>query len=495
MEFLVKSGQAETQKTACIVVGVFESKRLSSTAESLNKASSDYIKDIISKGDLDGKLGYCLFLYNVPNISAERILLVGCGKERELNFKNFSKIVSCVAKKLDQSAVTEATFFLQDIKIKNFDIRWHIRQAVLLFNESLYNFDIYKSKKEAKQKPLRKLNFCLSSKKDLSNAQLGLAEGNAISSGVNYTKNLGNMPANFCTPAYLAKEANKLSKKYHEVNSAILDRKDMESLGMGSLLAVAQGSVQPPKLITLEYSGTKDNSPPIIFVGKGITFDTGGNSLKPPKAMIGMKYDMCGAATVFGLIKFAAELQLPLKIIGVIASAENMPGATACRPNDIVTSMSGRSIEILNTDAEGRLVLCDALTYCERFDPAAVIDIATLTGACVVALGKHNSALYSNNDKLAHEISKASDISKDKCWRMPLGEEYHQQLDSVIADVANIGGPDAGSITAACFLEKFATKYNWAHLDVAGTASNKENAATGRPVPLLAQYLLNKIKA
>jgi leucyl aminopeptidase len=310
---------------------------------------------------------------------------------------------------------------------------------------------------------------------------------------MNLAKDLGNLPGNVCTPSYLADEARRLAKRW-KLGVQVLERKDMEKLGMGTLLSVARGSHQPPKFIVMRHDGAGRKSKPVVLVGKGITFDTGGISIKPAPEMDEMKFDMCGAASVFGTLRAVAEMKLPLNVIGIVPATENMPGGSATKPGDIVTSMSGQTVEILNTDAEGRLILCDALTYAERFEPAAVVDIATLTGACVIALGHVASGLYASKDDLAEELLESGTDAWDRAWRMPLWDDYQEQLKSNFADMANIGGRPAGSVTAACFLARFAGKYDWAHLDIAGTAwvSGKNKGATGRPVPLLTSFLMKR---
>jgi leucyl aminopeptidase len=320
-----------------------------------------------------------------------------------------------------------------------------------------------------------------------------LADGVALASGVSFAKDLGNLPPNVCTPSYLAEQAQSLGKK-HDFKVKVLERDELAKLGMGSFLGVSQGSEEPPKFIIMQHLKGKKDQKPVVLVGKGITFDTGGISLKPGAEMDEMKYDMCGAASVLGTFKTIAEMDLPLNVIGVIPTCENMPDGRATRPGDVLTSMSGLTIEVLNTDAEGRLILCDALTYAERFEPSAVIDIATLTGACVIALGHHATGLFSNNDELAKELLQAGEKALDRAWHMPMWDDYQPLLDSNFADIANIGGRAAGSITAACFLSRFTKKYDWAHLDIAGTAwkSGKEKGGTGRPVPLLTAFLVNR---
>ena len=348
-----------------------------------------------------------------------------------------------------------------------------------------------KSQPSEVRRPLRKLTLSVPQRSDLAAGEAAMKQGLAIAHGVAFAKDLGNLPGNVCTPAYLGEQAMALARQFN-FKAQVLERPDLEKLGMGSFLSVTNGSAQPPRFIVMEYQGAGKKQKPCVLVGKGITFDTGGISLKPAPEMDEMKFDMCGAASVFGTFHAIAELGAKINLVGLIPACENMPGSRATKPGDIIKSMSGQTIEILNTDAEGRLILCDALTYAERFDPAAVIDVATLTGACVIALGHICAGLYSNNDTLARALLAASEQSGDRAWHMPLFDDYHEQLESNFADFANIGGRAGGSITAACFLSKFAKKYDWAHLDVAGVAykGGKEKGATGRPVPLLTSYLL-----
>lgn len=496
MEFNVKSAHPEKQRTACLVAGVFENRRLSPVAERLDEISQRYISNLLRKGDLEGKTGQSLLLHNVPNTLADRVLLVGCGKERELGDNQFRDIIRKVINTLSNTGSMDAVCTLTEINVKGRDIRWKIRQAVESILDCLYSFDQFKTKKDQTRRSLRRMIFTVPTRRDLPLGERATLIGQAIASGVQYAKNLGNMPPNICTPIFLAKEAEKMAQALPHLSAAILDEKDIEALKMGAFLAVAKGSQNPPRLITLEYRGNQSKHKPVVLVGKGITFDTGGNSLKPPLNMIGMKYDMCGAASILATIRSAAELELPINIVGVIAAAENMPGNTAARPEDIVTTMSGTTVEILNTDAEGRLILADALTYCERFNPEVVIDVATLTGSVVMALGRFPSGLYSNHNPLANDLLHAGNQSGDRCWQMPLWDDYQDAISSNFADVANIpGSPEGGSIIAACFLSRFAKQYYWAHLDVAGTAFRplgKDRGATGRPVPLLLQYLLDR---
>lgn len=353
-----------------------------------------------------------------------------------------------------------------------------------------------RASQKAEPLKLKRLTL-LADKADSAAVEQGSKEAQAIANGMALTRDLGNLPPNVCHPTFLGEQAKGLAKEFKGLKVEVLDEKKLRELGMGSFLAVAQGSDQPPRLIVLQYNGAKKDQAPHVLVGKGITFDTGGISLKPGLGMDEMKFDMCGAASVFGTFRAVLELQLPINLVGLLACAENMPSGGATRPGDIVTTMSGQTVEILNTDAEGRLVLCDALTYAERFKPQSVIDIATLTGACIVALGSNTSGLMGNNEALVRQLLKAGEFADDRAWQLPLFDEYQEQLDSPFADIANIGGPKAGTITAGCFLSRFAKKYHWAHLDIAGTAwisGGKDKGATGRPVPLLTQYLLERAK-
>lgn len=495
MDFAIKLGAPEKQRGACVVVGIFESRKLTEPAKILDDASKGYISNILRQGDMEGKANTTLLLHSVPDIPSKRVMLIGLGKEKDFNDKAYQLAVSATFKALYQTGAADATFFLADIPLKQRDIAWKITQAIIIATESTYRFDRLKSKPEKEPSILGKVTIHVSDQASLLVGEKALQQGIAIARGMNVAKDLGNLAPNICTPTYLAEQAKEMAKLY-KLKISVLEQKDMEKLGMGAFLAVARGSHQPAKLIALEYRGLAKMEKPIVLVGKGVTFDTGGISLKPPAEMDEMKFDMSGAASVLGTLTAAAEMKLPLNIVGIIPATENMPGGNATKPGDVVTSMSGRTIEILNTDAEGRLILCDALTYAERYKPEVVIDIATLTGACVIALGHMASGLMSNNDQLAEELLQASELSSDRAWRLPMWDDYQELLKSNFADVANIGGRSAGTITAACFLSRFTEKYSWAHLDIAGTAwkSGKEKGSTGRPVPLLMQFLISRAK-
>jgi len=497
VEFSIKSGSPEKQRSACVVVGVFEPRKLTLPAELLDNAARNYISDIIRRGDMEGKSGSTLLLHNVPGTLCDRVLLIGLGKEKEFREKEYCDAIRSAVKTLNETGSFDGTLFLTETAVKKRSVAWRIRQATIVAQETVYRFDQFKSKKDEVRRPLRKLTFAVERRNELAPAEEALTQGLAIADGMALAKNLGNLPGNVCTPTYLAESAQKIAQEYAAggaVECQILERADMEALGMGSLLSVAKGSHQPPKMIVLQYKGGKADEKPLLLIGKGITFDTGGISLKPGPGMDEMKYDMCGAASVLGTFKAVAQMRLPLNLTVLVPTTENMPGGAASKPGDIVTSMSGQTVEILNTDAEGRLILCDALTYAERFEPDTVIDVATLTGACVIALGHVATGLFANDDGLARELLHAGDEAHDRAWQMPLWDDYQEQLKSPFADMANIGGRDAGSITAACFLSRFAKKFEWAHLDIAGTAwkSGSDKGATGRPVPLLAHYLLKK---
>ena len=497
MEFSIKSVNAEKQRGGCLIVGVFESRKLSKPASLVDAASGNYLSTILKRGDMEGKLGSHLLLHSVPGTQAERVLLVGLGKERDFGEAQYRQAVRVSVTALANSGTDSAASFLAELAVKKRDVAWKVAQLVEVALDSAYRFDSMKSKAaqkdDSKRKGITELVISVAERNEQKQAEAALGRGKAIAAGVSLAKDLGNLPPNICTPTYLAEQAQALASQF-KLQVEVLERADMEKLGMGGLLGVAQGSVQPPKLIVLQHNKGKKNQPPLVLVGKGITFDTGGISIKPSADMDEMKYDMCGAASVLGTFRALAELDLPINAVGIIPTCENMPDGNAIRPGDVLTSMSGQTIEVLNTDAEGRLILCDALTYAERFEPAAVVDIATLTGACVIALGHHASGLFSNNDNLARELQQAGENALDRAWHMPLWDDYQQQLDSNFADVANVGGRAAGSITAACFLSRFTKKYDWAHLDIAGTGwkSGKDKGATGRPVPLLTNFLLRR---
>ncbi|MGV8916224.1 MAG: leucyl aminopeptidase [Pseudomonas sp.] len=496
MELVVKSTSPETLKTATLVVAIGEGRTLSDAAKSLDTLSGGAISAVLKRGDLAGKVGQSLLLHSLPNLKAERVLLVGVGKDEELADRQFRKVISAVLSVLKGLGGSDAALALDALKVKNRNTYGKARLLAETLVDGEYVFDRFKSQK-ADPRALKKITL-LTDKANQADVERAVTHGQAIANGMAFTRDLGNMPPNLCHPSYLAEQAKDLGKEYKSLKVEIHDEKKLKELGMGAFLAVGQGSEQPPRLIVMNYQGGKKSDQPYVLVGKGITFDTGGISLKQAPGMDEMKFDMCGAASVFGTLRAVLELKLPINLVCLLACAENMPSGRATRPGDIVSTMSGQTVEILNTDAEGRLVLCDTLTYAERFKPKAVIDIATLTGACVVALGGHTSGLMGNNDALVGQLLDAGKAADDRAWQLPLFDEYQEQLDSPFADIANIGGPKGGTITAGCFLSRFAKAYEWAHLDIAGTAwlsGGKDKGATGRPVPLLTQYLLDRAGA
>ena len=493
MEFSAKTLNIIKQSSQCLVVGVFGGKKpkLSPTGVELDKATGKQLSRLLSQGGLSGALGSSLMVYEPAGIKAHRILLLGMGSKKKASRENMKAAATAAGKLLNKAKVAAADFSLLDSVSGDSNISRQARNLVEGIDESVYRYHETKSGKKEKI-ALQKVNVIVD-RKDLTPAKSGVAQGAAIANGVSFTKTISNLPANICTPTYLARQAKALQKS-HKLDVSVLDEAQMKKLKMASLLSVSRGSREPAKMIIMEHKGAKHGERPVVLVGKGLTFDAGGISIKPSAAMDEMKYDMCGGASVFGAMIAAAEMNLPLNIVGIIPSSENLPDGAANKPGDIVTSMAGKTIEILNTDAEGRLILCDALTYAERYKPAAVVDIATLTGACIIALGHHASGLFSNNDKLASELLKAGEASGDRAWQLPIWDDYTKQLQSNFADLANIGGRSAGSVTAACFLKQFTENYDWAHLDIAGTAwkSAGPKGATGRPVPLLVEFLLGR---
>ena len=513
MEFNIKNGNPQNQSADCVVVGVFEGNQLSDAASELESATNNALSNILKNGDFDGKVGATLLLHQLAGIESTRVMLVGLGKPEELNIKHLRKSVRAVIKAMPKGVATASLFLAENTvsetgadaitsditsNEKNTapaaNILSKAAHLVEVIMDCAYQVNAIKAKK-ADANLLTQINIHVADA-HAETAELGLKQGVSIAHGITLAKDLGNLPPNICTPIYLGEQAKLLATQYG-FKVEVLEKAEIEKLGMGSFLGVAQGSVEPPRLIVLQHLKGDINQKPVVLIGKGITFDTGGISLKPGGDMDEMKYDMCGAASVLGTFKAIGEMNLPINIVGIIPTCENMPDAGAIKPGDILTSMSGLTIEVLNTDAEGRLILCDAMTYAERFEPSAVVDIATLTGACVIALGHHPSGLFSNKDSLAHELLAAGEAAHDRAWRMPLWEEFQTQLDSNFADMANIGGRAGGSITAACFLSRFAKKYDWAHLDIAGTAwkSGKEKGGTGRPVALLTTFLMQRANA
>jgi len=492
MEFTIKSGSPEKQRSACVVAGVFDNRKLSLSAELIDRASNGYVSEIIRRGDMEGKLGSTLLLHNVRGTLADRVLLIGLGKERDFRDKEFRTAIRSAVTLLNETGSYEAVVYLTEEKVKRREVAWRVEHAVIVAMEAVYRFEQMKSEPAEVRRPLRKLTLSVPQRSDLSAGETATARGLAIAHGMDSARDLGNLPGNVCTPTYLADRAVELGREFPDVKVRILERKELEDLGMGSFLSVTNGSEQPPRFIIMEYEQAMRKQRPFVLVGKGITFDSGGISIKPAADMDQMKFDMCGAASVLGVLRTIAELKAKLNVVGLIPACENLPSGRATKPGDIVKSMSGQTVEVLNTDAEGRLILADALTYAERYEPEAVVDVATLTGAMVIALGHVACGIFSNNDALARALVAAGDDAYDRAWQLPLWEDYQEGLNSNFADFANVAGRAGGSITAACFLSRFAKKYDWAHLDIAGIAwkDGKDKGATGRPVPLLATWLL-----
>ncbi|EED32686.1 aminopeptidase A [gamma proteobacterium NOR5-3] len=477
------------KRTDCAILPVGSKLKLDDAGKALAKESAGVMDAALKSGEFSGNVGQTL-LVHCPGPAA-RILMVGVG-EGKLERSDYLKISSALARALLASKASDAQMHLGTLKVSGGDWEWFCQRIATDLVYHGYRYALTLSKPKA---PPALSRFVLLSDDAAMTRQAksALNRGAQAGAGINLARELADTPANYCTPEHLAKEARKLARGNDKASCKVLNEKAMAELGMHSLLSVTAGTATPAKLIVLEYKGGKRGNAPHVLVGKGITFDSGGISLKPGAKMDEMKFDMGGAASVLGTMQAVMDMALPLNVVAIIAAAENMPSGTATKPGDVVTSMAGITIEILNTDAEGRLVLCDALTYAERFKPASVVDIATLTGACVVALGSHASGLYANNEDLAEQLLEAGTTSHDRAWRMPLWDDYQKQLDSNFADLGNIGGPGGGSVTAACFLSRFATKYNWAHLDIAGSAwDSAPKGATGRPVGLLTQYLCDR---
>ncbi|MDH3281214.1 MAG: leucyl aminopeptidase [Gammaproteobacteria bacterium] len=497
MIFPIKTDVPQKLKTACLILAVPTSGKLTPVAAAIDKSTHGLVARTVASGDLKGEPGKTALLHTPRGMQCDRLLLVAWDRPKPgVALSKYRSLCAGVAHTLKSLGVKEAALVFAGLAVQEADAHAKARHFVEAVEDALYSFTELKTK-NTEVSALKKVALLVADADTGQAVRSGVREGAAISAGKHLAKALGNLPGNVCTPSYLAAQAQQLAKDY-ALKSTILDQKDMEKLKMGALLSVSRGSRQPPKLIVVEYQGGAKGDPPIALVGKGLTFDAGGISIKPAQAMDEMKFDMCGGASVLGALKAIAELKLPVNVVGVIPSSENLPDGNANKPGDVVTSMSGQTIEVLNTDAEGRLILCDALTYTERFNPAVVIDIATLTGACVVALGQHASGLMTNDDELAEELLAAGSESLDRAWRLPLWEDYDSQLDSNFADMANIGGRYAGAITAACFLARYTEKFTWAHLDIAGTAwvsEGKNKGATGRVVPLVTQFAINRAKS
>jgi leucyl aminopeptidase len=494
MQFDVWTKGLVTLETECLILGIFDEAELTDEARSVDAATGGVLAKLTARGDFPGRTGETLLLAHVAGLKATRVLLTGLGARKNYSRKTFRKAIAAAVGALARTRIASAAFALTRPAAKDLDDYYFGRVIAEVTGSTLYRVNDLKTAKKPKPPALANVLAGPVRANGATAARRGLTHGAAIASAAKVQRDLGNLPPNLCTPSYLADQARALAKSHSSVKVTVLDEAGIRKEKMGCFLAVTQGSAEPPRFIIIEYKGPKASKAPVVLVGKGITFDTGGISLKDPPNMDEMKYDMSGSAAVVASLTLAAELRLPLNVIGLIASCENMPGGKAVKPGDIVTSASGQTVEILNTDAEGRLVLCDALHYARRYEPAVIVDIATLTGACVVALGSHHAGCMSNDETLARELVTAGQRADDRCWHLPLTEEYAEQLKSNFADFANIGGREGGAITAAAFLGKFTQGLKWAHLDVAGTAyvGGANKGSTGRPTPLLADFLIHR---
>ncbi len=494
MEFVAESRGGRRARTDCAVAGVHEGGELTAEAADLDRALGRRITRVLRQGDFAGRLGDTLLLPDLGPGPAARVLLAGLGSRKGWSRRSYRRALSAAAPAVLRCGARDALLLLSAGDVPEVDAYYRARYAAELFGQARYQIPALKSGRRPKPPRLDRLRVACAGRADLAAAQRGVLHAAAVVAGASLTRDLANLPANVCTPSHLAGVARALARAHRRIRARILGEPELKRLGMGAFLSVTSGSDEPARLIVLEYRGGKAGSAPVALVGKGVTFDSGGISLKDPPAMDEMKFDMTGAAAVLGTVKALAVLEARINVVGIVPACENMPSGSATKPGDIVTSMSGQTVEVLNTDAEGRLILCDALTYSRRFRPAAVIDIATLTGACVIALGQHHSAIMSNNDALAEQLLAAGRRSADSCWRLPVGEEYFEQLKSNFADFANVAGRDGGASTAASFLWRFVDGLTWAHLDIAGTAyqTGASKGSTGRPVALLVDYLLSR---
>lgn len=497
MEFSATTSAASRAAGDCIIVGVYQRGKLGHGAADIDKTTGGALRKLIKRGDISGKAGQCTLLHDLDGVRGKRIAVVGLGNKSGFDVRTFKRANLAAANAIKSSKITSLVNYLSQEELPGTNAYYKARFGVEIIGNSFYSFTQQKSAAKRRTSPaLKKISFAVSSRTDIKKATMGASHAHAIVEGMSLARDLGNLSPNVCTPSYLARTAQKIGREKKKLTTRVIGEGEIKRLGMRSFLSVTDGTTEPAKLIVMQYKGTTGANP-VVIVGKGITFDAGGISLKPGPGMDEMKFDMCGAAAAIAAISVVASLQLKINLTVVVPTCENLPGGNATRPGDIIKSMSGKTIEILNTDAEGRLILCDALTYARRFKPAAIIDIATLTGACVVALGHHRTAIMSYQDELAEEIASAGDSADDRAWRLPLAPEYENQLRSNFADFANVGGRDGGAVTAGCFLGKFAEGMNWAHLDIAGTAwrSGGQKGSTGRPVAMLTEFFLKRAGA
>jgi leucyl aminopeptidase len=502
LEFDLNRDAPAAAHVDCIIVGAFTSgsaeHALTPAGKALDEASGGRLRTLLERGDISGRSGKSALLHDLDGVAAPRVLVVGLGDAGKFGVPQYLKAVADAARTLRSGSVAHALWTLTDTDVAGRDRAWAIRQAVIAADHACYRYTATlgeSGRKKVDEPGLRKLS--IHSIREQGGDAPALAQGQAIAAGVAFARELGNLPPNICNPAYLAQQAQEFAGRFDNTSCEVLDKAAMEKLGMGALLAVGRGSANPPKLIALKYDGGRPGDKPYVLVGKGITFDSGGLNLKTQGGIEEMKFDMCGGATVMGTFVSAVGMKLPVNLVCIVAAVENMPDADSYRPSDVLTSLSGITVEVGNTDAEGRLILCDALTWAQKFNPAALVDVATLTGACMVALGKYASGLMTKHDDLADELLAAGEHVFDRAWRLPLWDEYQPMLDSTYADVYNIGGRWGGAITAGCFLSRFTEGQRWAHLDIAGSASDegKRGMATGRPVGLLSQWLIDRCAA
>jgi len=497
MEFMAIVDAKARATSGCAAVGIYENGDLGVAARQVDKQLEGLITRLLGNGDFAAKLGDSLMLPLPAGSAASRLLLIGLGTRAAFGRKQYRKAVLSTAQALAKTGASDAAVYLALETVPELDIQYRARIVAEVFSSQAYKIPDLKTAPKPKARRLSEVKVATADARTAKTAAEGLRQGTAIGSGLSFARDLANLPPNVCTPTYMGTRTLQMAKEFSSLKAKVVDENGIKALKMGAFLAVAQGSQQPPRLIVCEYRGTRKDTAPICLIGKGITFDSGGISLKEPPGMDEMKFDMGGGAAVLGAVRAIAELKLPINVVAIVAAAENMPSGSAVKPADIVTTMSGQTVEILNTDAEGRLVLCDAITYSRRYKPATVVDVATLTGACIVALGNQISGLMSNTPALAQELESAGIRADDRAWRMPIGEEYADLLKSNFADIANVGGREGGACTAASFLGKFAKDLKWAHLDVAGTAwlSGSQKGSTGRPVPLLVDFLIHRAKA
>jgi leucyl aminopeptidase len=492
MRFEAFSRKAAEQRVDCLAIGVFERAELGPEAQVVDRSMRGRVRALLARGDFSGRAGETLLISEPNGVRSARLLLVGLGNRSQFNRRAWRRALASAVAALARTRIVSAALALERPAARDLDDYYFGRAIAEVTGSSLYRINDLKSARKPRAPALARILCGPVAAAAVATVRRGLTAGAALTESARLLRNLGNLPANVCTPRYLAAQARELERSYRRrLRVRIFDEAGIRRLKMGCLLAVTRGSAEPPRFIVLEYRGARRNRAPLVLVGKGVTFDTGGISLKDPPAMDEMKFDMCGAATVLAAVDYAARAELKINLIGLVAACENMPGGRAIKPGDIVTSASGQTVEILNTDAEGRLILCDALNYARRYEPEAVVDFATLTGACVIALGNHFSGVMANDDALARELVDAGARTDDRAWQLPLTEDYADQLRSNFADMANVAGREGGAITAAAFLGKYTQGLKWAHMDIAGTAwtSGAAKGATGRPISLVGDFL------